>query len=267
MAGLAIVVPPPGPLARRSLSRQTRGGWSFRLYPEAFEGGGCWVSASREPREFVPAGLGMDGGRSSVEAARRARGQVRRYVVANRCDRLLTLTYRGEGCHDPGQFVADVHGFWVELRRLLGGDVGPYLWVPEWHPGGHGLHAHAGLAGYVPVRLIRHAWPHGERVHVQRLSGTPVGRAPGVVAERARFCARYLGKYVGKSFEDTRRVLGRHRYEVAQGFQPRAVGLTARSRDGVFRLACAAMRADPERVWYSPEDASFAAMWAAWRPA
>lgn len=266
MSGLPTVVrPPSGPLARAWLSRQARGAWSFRLYPDALEGGGCWVPASREPHVHVPAGAGLDGSRSSVEAARRARGKVRRYVVANGCDKLVTLTYRGDGCHDPAQFVADVHEFWVELRRLSGGDVGPYLWVPEWHPGGHGLHAHAGLAKYVPVRLIRAAWPHGDRIDIKRLTGTPVGRSPAVVTERSRVCARYLGKYVGKAFEDTRRVLGRHRYEVAQGFQPRAVALHSESREEVLRLACEAMGADAQRVWYSPADVEFTAMWAAWR--
>lgn len=170
---LSIIRPPDGPLARARLARQARGAWSFRLYPDALEGGGCWVPASREPSVRIPLDDASDSPRSALEGARRARASVRRYVVANRCDKLITLTYRGAGCHDPARFVADIAAFWVELRRLMGAGVGPYLWVPEWHPKGHGLHAHAGLATYVPVRLIRAAWPHGERVDVKRLSGTP----------------------------------------------------------------------------------------------
>lgn len=93
-----------------------------------------------------------------------------------------------------------------------------------------------------------------------------MGRSPAVVAERARVCARYLGKYVGKALDDSRRVLGRHRYDVAQGFQPRAIGLSAASRDEVLRQACEVMGSGAQQVWYSPEDAEFHAMWAAWQP-
>ena len=31
---------------------------------------------------------------------------------------------------------------WRSLRSALGGAALPYLWVPEWHKSGHGLHAH-----------------------------------------------------------------------------------------------------------------------------
>ena len=46
--------------------------------------------------------------RAREEAARRARAKVRRYGAANRLNRLGTLTYRGEGCHDPLRLRADL---------------------------------------------------------------------------------------------------------------------------------------------------------------
>jgi hypothetical protein len=54
---------------------------------------------------------------------------VRRYGAANRLNRLGTLTYRGEGCHDPRALRGDLAGFFRELRAGLGGGPLPYLWA------------------------------------------------------------------------------------------------------------------------------------------
>ena len=110
--------------------------WSFSLYPDAGEGGGCLslrrsvVASSDRPPNVV---------RAREEAARRARARIRRYGAANRLNRLGTLTYRGGGCRDPLRLRADLAGFFRGLRERLA--VGPfaYVWVPQWHPGGHGL--------------------------------------------------------------------------------------------------------------------------------
>lgn len=150
-----------------------------------------------------------------MEAARRARGKVRRYCGANRLNRLGTLTYRGAVCHDPRLLRADVGGFFRALRKGLGGAPLAYLWVAEWHPGGHGLHVHFAVGRYVGRSLIEGAWARGY-VHIKLLGDLPVG--VGQLAE-ARRAAGYLSKYVGKSF-DAARVPGLHRYEVAEGFQP-----------------------------------------------
>ncbi|MGH7735462.1 MAG: rolling circle replication-associated protein [Gemmatimonadales bacterium] len=90
---------------------------------------------------------------SREDAARRARGKVRRYCAANRLNRLGTLTYGGEGNHDPAELRADVGGFFRRLRGSLG-ERFPYLWVPEWHKSGHGLHVHFAVGRYVGVRVI-----------------------------------------------------------------------------------------------------------------
>ena len=63
----------------------------------------------------------------------------------------------------------------------------PYVWVPQWHPGGHGLHAHFAVGRFVPRGLIERAWGHGF-VHIKLLDGLPVGS--GALAE-ARLAARY----------------------------------------------------------------------------
>ena len=120
-------------------------GWALSLYPEAAEGGGCLVVT----RRALPAGGPPDGERSAEEAARRARTKIRRYAAANRLNRLGTLTFRGAGCHEPLLLREHLGSF---FRQLRGEGRFPYLWVPQWHPGGHGLHAHFAVGRYVPRR-------------------------------------------------------------------------------------------------------------------
>ena len=89
--------------------------WTMLLYRDALEASASLSGGSG-------GGRGQQGeasaGRSMEEAGRRARGRLRRYCVANRLDRLVTLTYRGEGCHDPGTLRADVAAFVKRLRRV-----------------------------------------------------------------------------------------------------------------------------------------------------
>ncbi len=218
--------------------------WSFSLYPEAGEGGGCLavrrsvVAVSDRPPNVV---------RAREEAARRARTKIRRYGAANRLNRLGTLTYRGEGCHDPLRLRADLAGFFRGLRERLAVGAFAYVWVPQWHPGGHGLHAHFAVGRFVPRGLIERCWGHGF-VHIKLLDGLPVGS--GERAE-ARMAARYLAGYAGRDLGDERRLAGLHRYEVAQGFQPEKILVYGVSAEDVIERASGLMRATPERVWFS----------------
>jgi hypothetical protein len=145
--------------------------WSFTLYPQAGEGGGCFVPTLR--RSSV-AGGAPDVERSRQEAARRARAKLRRYCAANRLNRFATLTYAGLGCFDPHQLRADAAEFFRGLRRELGGKPLPYAWASEWHPGGHGLHVHFAVGRYVGQRLIRDVWGRGI-VHIKLIGDLPVG--------------------------------------------------------------------------------------------
>ncbi|ADG73529.1 hypothetical protein Cfla_0617 [Cellulomonas flavigena DSM 20109] len=240
-------------------------GWSFSLYPDAAEGGGTVLASSRRAPARVAPGEATDPSRAAREAGRRARGKLRRYCAANRLNRLGTLTYRGEGCHDSRQVRADVGEFFRALRAGLDGERLAYVWVPEWHKSGHGLHVHFAVGRYVPRSLIEEAWGRGF-VHIKLLGGMPVGSGP---REEARRAAGYLSKYVAKTFSDpSARVLGLHRYDVAQGFQPEKVTIRGRSLDDVLDQACEAMDADPERFWWSGDVADWdrpPAVWAQWR--
>ena len=83
----------------------------------------------------------------------------------------------------------DLAGFFRELRSGLGEGRLPYVWVPQWHPGGHGLHAHFAVGRFVPRKLIEGAWGNGF-VHIKLLDGLPVGS--GALGE-ARLAARAAG--------------------------------------------------------------------------
>jgi hypothetical protein len=218
------------------------GGWRFSLYPDAAEGGGSFRSAADPAAANAPALDPLD---SSEDAARRARRMVRRYCAANRLNRLGTLTYRGEGQHSPGALRTDVGAFFRRLRGSVG-EAFPYLWVPEWHKTGHGLHVHFAVGRYVRHRAIERAWSHGF-VHIKLLGDLPTGS--GALGE-ARMAARYLSKYVGKDLASTQ-AAGRHRYEVAEGFQPRAVMLDGATADAVLDWAETVMGGAPGYVWRS----------------
>ena len=235
--------------------------WGFNLYPDAGEGGGCFVPTLRA-RPGVGGEGGVDVERSQVEAGRRARAKVRRVCAANRLNRLATLTYAGEGCFDQAQLRADVAEFFRGLRGALGGAALPYLWVPEWHPGGHGLHVHFGVGQYVSQRLIRDVWGRG-LTHITLIGDLPVGSG---ALEEARKTGGYLGKYVTKNIGDER-VPRSHRYEVAQGFQPVKVPLAGESEEVVIAQASERMGSEPVRFWRSADAEGWRgspAYWYAW---
>ena len=231
--------------------------WVLSLYPQAREGGGS-LSVRRTN---LPTGRRPDPVRSMEEAGRRARRNLRRYCAANVLNRHATLTYGPPGRFDPGELRADVAVFFRGLRDQLGGPL-PYVWVPEWHPGGHGYHVHVALGRYVPRGVIERAWSHGH-FWIKLIGNLPAGS--GAVGE-ARVVAGYLAKYVSKSLDDERRPLGRHRYEVGQGFQPEKVLVYGCSAEDVIARASRLMGCRPSYVWLSPKEGWHGppACWAQW---
>jgi hypothetical protein len=95
--------------------------WRLRLYIDAAEAG----ASLSGPRRGGTSNRRREPERSALEADRRARGQIRRYCASNRLNRLGTLTYAGQGCHDPRQLRRDVGGFFRRMRGELGGEAFP----------------------------------------------------------------------------------------------------------------------------------------------
>jgi hypothetical protein len=141
--------------------------------------------------------------------ARRATSRLRRFLVENVCDRLITLTYANQ-TDDLGYVLRTRARFLRRLRERHPELV--YATVIERHKSGM-LHVHVAVNRWVPKDELQSLWGRGW-VDVRRLrakSGTRPGR------EGAAMAARYLSKYVVK---DPVRSPGGHRYEVRQGFQP-----------------------------------------------
>jgi hypothetical protein len=234
------------------------GSWGFVLYPEAAEGGGSFRSASKPAASSRDPAPSAD---SRADAIRRARGKVRRYCAANGLNRLGTLTYPGSGNHDPALLREDVGRFFRRLKASLGEPL-PYLWVPEWHKSGHGLHVHFAVGRYIQRGEIDDAWGHGF-VHIKLLGDLPTGS--GVLGE-ARLASRYLSKYIGKDLGEGEAV-GLHRYEVGQGFQPRSISLDGSSADEVIGWAESVMDRPAAHVWRSRDAEGWVgppAVWASW---
>lgn len=250
-----LVRVPPRPLAPR--------GWVLTLYPEAGEAGGAFRSARpRRPGLWVPAGAAADPERAEAEASRRARARVRRYCVAYGLTRLTTLTYAGAGCFDIDEHVANAGRFWRELRKLLDVAALPYVRVWEWHPGGHGLHEHFAVGRYVKRWKINAAWALG-RVDIRLIKDLPVG---STVRDEARQAARYMAPYLSKGGGE--RPMGRHRYEVAQGFPIASEQVQGPSALAVLDAAAERMGGWPNQVWHSDDNEDWngpPAAWAAWR--
>jgi len=235
-----------------------RAHWLVSLYPEAAEAGGTLRYTGPPPRRDFGSG---DPARSKAEAGRRAKTKVRRYCASNRLNRLGTLTYAGRGCHDPKKIRADAGQFFRNLREHLGGTALPYLWVPEVHPGGHGLHLHFAVARFIKRSVIADAWGHGF-VHIKLLGDLPVGSGQ---LEQSRLAARYLAKYVTKDVGQD--WAGLHRYEVGQGFQPKRVSFTAATGLEALSKMSAQMSRRPEYVWWSSTVEDWQgppAVWASW---
>ena len=188
---------------------------------------------------------------------------MRRYCAANRLNRLGTLTYK-EACEDPLAVRDDASDFFEKLRACLGGKALPYLWVPEWHPGGHGLHLHFVVGRYVKRGLIQEAWDRGI-VHIKLIGDLPV--SSGRLAE-ARQAARYVAPYTAKSADDAKRPAGLHRYEVAQGFQPRKVTVRGWTIEHAMGTASRTFGGtSPAVAWTSEEQEDWDAppsCWFAW---
>ena len=237
------------------------GRWVLGLYVGAAEAGGTFQSAAkRKPVDRGRRGEARDPERSAEQATRRAGTSIRRYAAANRLKRLGTLTYTA-ACHDQEQLRDDVAEFFRNLREFVG-EPFPYLWVPEWHPGGHGLHVHFAVGRYIRHGQIKAAWGRGF-VHIKLLGDIPIGH--GSLGE-ARQAARYLAKYVGKDLDD-HRILGLHRYECAQGFRPEVERIVARSSSAAMEEASERMGAWPNIIWRSREAELWygpPAVWASW---
>lgn len=204
----------------RGHNSETAGQWVCNAYPQVGESVHTWVSGRR--REPAPGPTQpQDAEANEQRAARRARTQARRYAIANKCNKLTTLTqaeeYRTE---DPLEMKARMDRFCRVVFAYTGHPV-PMLWVVErGEKGTKRLHIHVAHRVYLPKSVLRKAWSYGF-VEARRIE------VRGGLREQCRVAASYLSKYLSK--ESERGGFGRHRYEVTQGFQPELVRRSTQS--------------------------------------
>lgn len=194
-----------------------------------------------------------------ARAARRARGRVRRFCVANRCAYLWTLTFADQ-TDDRPHVARCVEAFIRRLRQHQRRAI-PYVWVIEEHKSGK-LHVHLALSIYVEQRRLAEWWSHGFVFVTGSKSERSRGRHLGAAG-----VARYVAKYVSK---DVAGGDGRQSYRVAERFQP------AEERSGAWSLEDALLRAifamggeRPVYVWSSADhddddDRAPPCWWATW---
>lgn len=243
---------------RRPIQRE----WRLRLYRDASEAGGSFRKAPRlgERSYRGVRGGAQDPERSAAVAARRAGTKLRRYVVANRLNRLGTLTY-AEACTDERQVRKDVGEFFRRLKTEYQKPF-PYLWIPEWHKDGYKLHLHFVVGKYVPRSSIVEAWGRGF-VHIKLLGQVPIGQ--GSLGE-SRHAAAYLAKYLRKGLEADRE-FNLRRFDAARGFAPKSELIVGRSADEVTLEASERMGASPNYVWRSRDQDGWigpSALWMSW---
>lgn len=138
---------------------------------------------------------------SIMKASARAKRRVRHLCRNMMATHLLTLTRReleGSEYWTPEQW-ADA---WDRLRRLLVRVIGPFPYVAilEQHKKGN-YHLHVAWVGKINVRLVRKMWV--SIVGSGNIDAKHIKVSPG--HDRSARIARYISKYVTKSFEDNPR--------------------------------------------------------------
>ncbi len=223
------------PRTRSSLEFGTKLGgpkearWSFALYPEAAEGGGSFRSLGPRTRALEHL---ADPDRIASDAARRARAKVRRYCAANRLNRLGTLTYGPRSATTRDALRLDLADFSVgcaarlEKRSRTSG-------CRSGMPAGQRLHAHFAVGRWIAQSAIQSCL--GPRLRTYHAARRPTGRRRGRWARHAKLRATWPSTSARISAGST--AVGLHRYEVAQGFQPRAVPIRGASADEVIGWA------------------------------
>lgn len=266
-----------GSLDKTTSSAQSRWGTRAAIYPQTGEAVIYAVDLGSEAtggeRRGTP-GEAIDPERSAVEAARRAKARLRRYVVANHLVFMWTLTFADEPESDEDALALGAT-FVERLRRKhYRGEAFPYVFVLEHGEHGGRRHLHMALGSFVSIEVVREVWGHGY-VYVSdplrpkvaqaiRAAGGTRARDPARRLTVARIVAAYVAKYLGKTLHrepamagggagppganPAGRLLGQHRYRVAKGFDPLRVEVDADSFPAALKAVEELARMRPEDV-------------------
>lgn len=214
-------------------------------------------------------------------ATRRAIQETRRYIVSNRLQMMWVLTrLGGHGLHGPDG-RAEMHRlaakFAIALRTYLGAEV-PYYYSAELHPGkhgkstetcpipdqchcaGHGWHVNFFLrrkptGRIMQIEVMKRLWQDvdaGNGYQMQYKDWLNDSRVEGKpFAQALRLGAAYATKYASKDWSPEMITRGRHRYELAQSFQPKGVKVTAESLEEMIGVIATQSAQWVEPMWCS----------------
>ncbi len=171
---------------------------------------------------------------SIMKASARAKCRVR-YLCRNMmATHLLTLTRRES---EASEFWTpeDWATAWDRLRRLLVRVLGqfPYVAILEQHKKGN-YHLHVAWVGKINVQLVRKMWLAIVGAGGGNIDAKYIKVAPG--HDRSSRIARYISKYVSKSFEDNPRFNKKRYWSSKQSLEDaRRYVLRALTLDGAMQ--------------------------------
>lgn len=182
------------------------------------------------------------------KAAQRAKREIRLKIRNMMADHLVTFTKReaeGSGYWDESQWAAAWDRFRRNMLRIQPEFM--YVGVLERHDKGN-FHLHVAWCGRVNVNNVRRLWllalgggkgcGNIDAKHIRVQSG----------GERSSKIARYLSKYVAKSFEDSPRYNKKRYWASRQTLEAaRRYVLTADTLDGAIRQMAAMLGLDYAR--------------------
>lgn len=243
-------------------------GWYANAYPDAGEAVAYYVPPTPSEPSGKWSSLSDDERAAENErrAVRRARGEMRRYMVSNGLRFMWVLTLGGDGLHEAEgrrEVMRRCGLFARRLRDALGGEPFPYLYSPELHPGGHGWHVNFFVPMKISIELVRDLWSG-----VESGGDAPCGfvfvsdwvakvrRADPTMSVRSgvRAAARYAAKYASKDWSADVLAGRQHRYEVAEGFAPTKVCRWSSRREWIEQALLIVFGGEiPAEVWRSEE--------------
>ena len=215
--------------------------WRGTLVPAAGEWSACFgsVAVVRGVSSDAPSDLE----KGAKDRLRRAQKRIRRFAVANRLNRLITLTFEFRPESDRVA-VGEVSRFFRRVTYRF--PRVPYVWTLEFGEQTRRVHAHA-LVGGLDATFLDSKWPLGRTDHVvYDLDATSLRTAAGYLANDL----------------DRGPLHGGQAYRVAKGFQPEGISLRGlRDPRSVIWEASHLMGADPTSVDDSARGASLTAYW------
>jgi hypothetical protein len=190
--------------------------------------------------------------RSAKEADRRARAEMRRYCVANRLNKLWSLTYAEEP-DDWATVWEHVEAFRKRLWAHLGRRIPMVVVIEEGSRNGR-LHVHLAVHEWLDWADVVNLWGHGY-CFVQKIEAKKNERTTLSASDQARIVASYLSGYLIANAKKAHAQDGRSahgkRFSTTRGFSPGCERVRVETLDQALSLVYRTMGPTPSYLWSS----------------